>query len=321
MIREFLMLVIESSYGTPKTSPTSGTERIYIRLDGDNSFTMQANPAQVPIARGGGFAVDALHYAGQTEVTGTLRTKLYASQSAFLWKWMSRRVQSGQTDPWTTTEPVGDLASMSVYHAYANQTNTTYKRTRYAGCKVTSWTLSASDRDPYWTLEAQLQAQKPVGNAQDSSSDPDATEFPTVADTNLPTDPYLWRHTAFSLGGTSRTEIKSFSLSSQHVLDPQFYASRWLSVLPFFGRTTTYDAEIRLKTSPDDRASYEALTNLAAELVLADGSVTTTFDLQDTNKLTQLTRNLPIGGINTWRLQGKCLWDATAGADIAIAVT
>lgn len=321
MIREFGMAVIESAYGTAKTSPVAGTELVYMRLDGDDSFTVTADPVEQEIARGGGFAVGALMFASQTAVTGRLQMKLYSSQALFWLNWLMARINTGQTSPWTTTEPVGDLASLSLYHAYAGPDNVTYKRTRYAGCKATGFTLSASDQSPFWQLSIDITAQRPVGNAQDASSDPNATEFPAPTDSQLPTDPYLWRHTTFSLGGSARTELSSFQLQVRNTLDPNYYTSRFLTALNLRGRQATFDANVLLRlTTPDDRASYEALSALASTLALADGTRTTTFQLRGNNRPTQATRQLALGRTYKWQLQGRNLWDGAAAEDASFTV-
>jgi hypothetical protein len=63
MAREFLLLVQESAFKTPVTTPvvwpTASANAFYIRLDGANVFTMRPRPVMVAVPYGGGLATDA----------------------------------------------------------------------------------------------------------------------------------------------------------------------------------------------------------------------------------------------------------------------
>src|SRR5271157_2948230 len=107
MSREFLMLVEESAYKTPVSSPvvwpTASANAFYIRMDGSNSFTMRPRPVIVAVPYGGGYAVDAFRVADKLECKGRLTTKLYAGPvSAFLLSWAAQQINTDQTSPWTT---------------------------------------------------------------------------------------------------------------------------------------------------------------------------------------------------------------------------
>ena len=118
---EFLYIVQESALNTPVASPASGLlpapPLLHPPIDG-NSFGMVANPVIEEIPYGGGFAVTAEAISDHYECKGQLKSKLYPSQAAFLLGWATTRID-GSGDPWATTEPVGDLASCSIYHADA----------------------------------------------------------------------------------------------------------------------------------------------------------------------------------------------------------
>src|SRR4051812_36817788 len=114
--REFLWIVKESSLGTVMTSPTAGTDSIYIPLVDGNSFSMVAEPVIEEIPYGGGLAVAAEAISDHYGCKGQLKTKLYPSQAAMLLGLLMTRVD-GAGAPWITSEPTGDLASVSIYHA------------------------------------------------------------------------------------------------------------------------------------------------------------------------------------------------------------
>src|SRR3954468_12180303 len=181
--REFLWVVKESALGTVMTSPTAGTDSIYIRLIDGNSFGMVAEPVQEEIPYGGGFAVTAEIVSDHYACKGQLKTKLYPAQAAIMMAWCLTRITSGQTLPWVTTEPAGDLASCSVYHA-VRRSDGTYRRKRFAGCKVAGARIEVSRQSTTAMLTLDLQASRSYGNGMDGSSDPDATEFPAPAETD-----------------------------------------------------------------------------------------------------------------------------------------
>ena len=144
--REFVFGVVESAYGTPKSSPTLGTDSFYPRLSGSNSFTMVGDPQFYEIMYGGGRAI-ALPLTGsdQMSVTGQIEgTELYgSSQGQFLLNLALQQINAGGTVPWTTTEPPGDLASMSFYHGVA-RSDGTIKRLQFQGCKATRLVLAGN---------------------------------------------------------------------------------------------------------------------------------------------------------------------------------
>src|SRR5438128_7496153 len=105
--REFLYIVKESSLGTVMSNPVAETDSIYIRLVDGNSFGMVADPVIEEISYGGGLAVTAEAISDHYECKGQLKTKLYPSQAPLLLGLLASRINSGQTSPWTTTEPAG----------------------------------------------------------------------------------------------------------------------------------------------------------------------------------------------------------------------
>ena len=322
---EFLMIAKESALGTVMGTPVLGTDKFYLRLTDGNSFSMQAVPQYVDIPYGGGEAITVESLSEYTDCKGTLTTKLYPSQAAILFNWAQNRINSGQTSPWTTTEPPGDLASMSVYHAY-QRSDGTLKRTRYAGVKVTRWQIAASATDPVFKLTLDLQAVKEVGNPIDSSSDPDATEFPAPADTDLPSGPYLFRHSSGGLllgssSGTVRTQYDDFSLDVTNTMDARPFESQFIQMIAFRGRASMLNATLRLKATPDDLTSFLSGTAQRAQLTLANGTTTTVIDYKSSNKIRQLTRDLPLDRAFMYRLQMKNVRDASAGTDISVTVT
>src|SRR5262245_7600260 len=146
--REALMVVEETSFGTPKTTPTLGTHKFYMRLHQQAAWDPSAVPVHIPILYGGGSATQAEAVSDQVTTTARFAFLLYPGiHSAHLLKWAMTPINSGRTTPWTTTDaagvmPVGDLASLSFYRAYLTEDGTTYRRERWAGMKCATWELS-----------------------------------------------------------------------------------------------------------------------------------------------------------------------------------
>jgi hypothetical protein len=321
---EFLWLVKESSYGVPMSNPVAGTDALYIRLTDGNAFTMVATPVIQEIPYGGGLAVTAEAVSDFTAVQGSLRTKLYPSQAPLLLGWLLTRVGADQAQPWPTTEPPGDLASVSAYHA-VQRSDGTYKRTRYAGVKPLSGRLACARPAPIWTLSLDLVAQRNVGNLHDGSADPTAAEFPAPGEADYPTGPYLFLHSAPQDGqggfqvGTVRTQYESLAIAVRNALDARPFESRFLQVCSFRGRASTLEAHLRLKATPDDRAAYEALVAQATRLTLNDGTHTCVLDFRGQNTITKLPHDLPLDKVFMITLALKNRWDPAAGGDVQVS--
>lgn len=323
MAREFLYLVQESAFKTPVVSPVVGTSAFYIRLDGSNGFTMRPRLVQVPVPYGGGLAVRNFTVSDKMECRGRLVTKLYAGNlSKFLLQWAAQQINAGQTSPWTTTEPAGDLASVTCYHAIT-RANGTIKRRAYKGCKVDSWSLEISEDSTIGTLTLELSASQPAGVSFGgvSTSDPDATEFPAPTDAQLPSNPYVFINASGNLTiGSARTQFSSVRVSSRNMLARRFFSYSFAQLFRFVGRETTLDAMHYYLASPDDRATYEALTGQTVSLVLNNGSNSATITLNTANVLTAVEDQLPLNDLYTQSISVANQWDNGTG-DLALSFT
>jgi hypothetical protein len=331
--RQFLMAVIESSYGTPKASPVLGTDSFFLRLDQDNAFTMEAAPVPVPIMYGGGTAIEAESVVDEVACAGAFAFRLYPGiWSEILLKWAIVQVNSGRTLPWVTTDAAGvmpptDLASLSFYHAMMKEDGT-FVRTRYAGVKCDSWEIGASDSGEgrVWTLRGTCTGIRPVGNPWDSSSDPLVAEFPDPLETNYPTGPYLFSHLGSGTGtvtvGTNRaTSCKSLTIRGTNRMSGNRYTSRFLQTYRYVGRQTSADLVLRYRGTPDDRASWRAQTALDCEFLLDNGSKTVKIDFHANNVLRPWARQLPNDGEYLQALSLANRFSAAAGTDITLTTT
>jgi hypothetical protein len=330
--REFLMIVEESAYKTPVATPTMWTTATsyglanaagyYVRLDGGNAFTMRPRPVQVEVPYGGGLAIGAFRVSDKAECKGTLSVKLCVGQAPFLLSWAGQRINSGQTAPWVTTEPAGDLASCSIYHAITRPDGTV-KRRVYLGCKVDAAHLTVSEDSTVSTLQLQLSGSTPQGNAFDASSDPTSGTFASPADNNFPVDPYVFLH----LGGTSfvtyagavRVQFTEMNINIQNTLARRFFANRYIQLLRFMGRKTTVATKLEYPlAAQDDRTIYEGTTSETCSIELGNGTHSITMNLNAQNVLDPFDDDLPLNDIYMQSSTENNLWDATAGADFSL---
>jgi hypothetical protein len=328
--REFLMVVQESAWKTPVATPTVWTtstsyglanaQAYYARLAGDNQFTMRPRPMGiVRTPYGGGVAVDAFAVADKMACTGQLTMPLCVGQAPFWLSWAGARIVGG-TSPWTTTEPVGDLASCSVYHGII-EFNGTVKRRVYLGCKVDSWTISCSEASTIATLTLQISGSTPQGNQFDSSSDPTSGTFAIPSDSDLPVDPYEWIHTSggLTIGGSARAAITELTVTSNNVLARSFYNNRFVQYLRFMGRKTTVQSKLQYVSSPDDRTNYEALATEALSIEFNNGTHSFTMDCKSTNIYDPFEDDLKLADTYYQSQTSGNMWDVTAGTDFSLA--
>lgn len=334
-IREWIMIVEESAWKTPVVSPTVWTtsttyglgnaSAYYIRLDGGNAFSMRPRPAgTVTVPYGGGFDVGAYMTSDKQECKGQLTLKLCVSQAPFLLNWWLSRINSGQTTPWTTTQPAGDLASCSVYHAITRGDGTV-KRRVYLGTKVDSGTLTVSENSTVATLQLNLSASTPQGNQFDASSDPTAGTFPTPADNNFPIDPFVFLHSGgtsyITYGGAVRTQFTDLTFNCANTLARRWYANRYLQLLQLVGRKTTLAAKLLYPpAAQDDRTNYEGLTSESVSFEMNNGTHGFTIGMNAQNVFTPFEDDLALNDLYFQSSTENNLWDPSAGSDFTLTI-
>jgi hypothetical protein len=319
--REFLYIVHESAYLTPKSSPVVGTDAIYVRLDGSNAFKGRPKPVTVKVPYGGGVAIDAFVVSDKLAHKWTLSVLLYASQAQFLLSWAGVRIGGGGTTPWTTTEPVGDLGSCAIYHGITVNSGST-KRRVYLGSKVDQWTIEVSEDGTTVRLTLSGTSSTPQGNQFDSSSDPTSTPFPVPTDAQLAVDPYLFIHTNGDISiASTRAQVTSLKITSKNKMGGKFFNSRFLQLYHFYGRETSLEASLVYALSPDDRTSFEGLTSLAVTIEFNNGTHTFTLTFNAQNVFDDVDDDLPIDNIYLQNDTLANLYDSSAGSDFTLVFT
>jgi hypothetical protein len=320
--REYLLVVRESALNTPIGSPTLGTDMLYIRLADGNAFKMRAKPVIQPVMYGGGFAVQAEAISDHYGVEGTLDTLLYPTQAQLLLDWASTRINSGQTSPWVTTEPPGDLASCTIYHAIKQSTGA-YNLKQFSGVKVSSWKVDVSRDATIAKLSLGLIGSKQVGFGTETG-DPTSTPFPAPAETNYPTSPYTFAMTGgqLSIGGSTRSGYASLGLEVANTVDGEWFETAYRQVIQFLGRSSKMMAKLYYKPSPNDGIAYELLTAQAASVTfqnnVSNQNLTITYNGQNT--ITELPYDLPLDKVYMIDMTLQNRFDPSAPGDISFSL-
>ncbi len=330
--REFVMVVEESAWETPASTPTvwttgttyglSHASAYYPRLDGDNMMSMRMRPAgTITTMYGGGVPIPAAKLADKQAMVGRLTMKLSISQAPFWLSWAGVLI-SGGTAPWTTTLPNGTLPSCALYHGITRGDNTIDRKV-YLGTMVTGFDFSISDGSTVGTLSLDLIAGVRQGNSFDSSTDPSAGTFAVPADNNLPTDWFQYIHAGGSnfvtLGGAVRTQFTELHISVKNMIAQAYYANRFPQLLQFLGRTTTVATRLLYPPSSQaDRTHYETLASESMSIEVNNGTHGFTMDFKAQNVFEPLEDDLKMADLYYQSSTSNNLWDPTAGTDFAL---
>jgi hypothetical protein len=340
-----MMACVESSYGVSKSTPVLGTDKWYQRLDRDNAFTWQAARGQIPIPYGGGIVAEAETVPGEITVTGAFSFRLWGGvQTTTLLKWAIQQINSGRTLPWVTTDaagvmPVGDSPSLSFYDAYLKEDQINYNRKALRGAKCLTWELAGSDTGEgrVWNLSGTFVAKTVDGNPWSGSADPLAAELPIPGESDYPVNPYVFTHLAtatgtLKLGKTGdpqphderKDSIQSVTFRGTNTYVQKRYASDFLVLCNYRGRSVAGDFVVRLKDTPDDRDRWQRLTPMTVQMILDpgfSGSSILNLSLGTNNLIRPWDPTLAGNGDFTQRLSLQNRWDKTTGTDIALTIT
>lgn len=330
-VREYLMYHLENSYGVAHLNagaPAAG-EHGFIRLEAGNAFNVRPVQQSLNIMYGGGYAVPVTRVGGNITCKGTLRTILHYSQANTLLNWAMTSINTGRTSPWNTSDPsgimpVGDLASLSLYHAIMASNGTFYRRA-YRGAKVNGLRIECSAEAPLAIATFDIETSKPEPNASFGGSDTNAvntTEFPAPTFADYPTDPCHFFHTAGGLFiGATRTLYDSISIDIKNTIDRKYYETKWVAMLPCLGREARLKYKALLKASPDDRQTYEYSNTTNCSIKFnSTNSVTITYNAQ--NRIDNPPADdLPLDRVYEQEVEFLNYYDNTANADITVTVT
>lgn len=331
--REYLMFVRESSYGVPDLTagaPTTGAFG-YLRLDQGNAFTVRPNVATIDVPYGGGVPIPAIRIPGAIAMRGKLTTLLSYAQAATLLPWAITNVNVGRSAPWTTSDaaglmPVGDMASLSFYHAIRAQDGTYIKRA-YRSCKVLSLELSCSSDQPLVRVAFEVLCGKPIPHDHldgDAGDQIGASEFPDPTDSSYPTDIVHYFHSRGNLSffSATRTMYDNLTLSFQNQLASYYFEYQWPQLVTWFGRTTRVQFRSLYRSTPDDRSTYESNTAGAVTLQFSNAAHSVALNYNSKNWIDESPQDdLPLDQVYRQQISLKNYRDAAAGADVSVTVT
>jgi hypothetical protein len=313
-MKRFIRLTQEAAFGTYNAAGTA----ISIRLSSPNAFSVMTDPEFWEVMDGSGLGVPVLQGSQTSALAATLTTELCYSQAQFLLGWAVQRINAGQTSPWTTTELPNDLASCTIDFAWSQFDTATMRRKRFLGAKVASLRLSGARDNPKVMCTMGLVASTPQGNSFDSSTDPTSVDFPEPALTAYPSDVVLFQHMRgqVSVGGASRSNFESWELNVQNTMNPYFDESRFANAIRLGGRRITASSRFRIKSTVDDRTTYENATVQAAQLAWTNTTHTITMNLNSQNLIRPFKEDLPLDREIYASIGLQVLLDQAAGTDL-----
>lgn len=304
--RQWLRLTKESTYGTFNASPSAG-EQIYIRLTGDNPFTVMPKPQPFEIV-----SCDAIGETVQEDnqiyfTDGNLTTPAYPSQMAFFLSQLTGAAGSG-------TPAVYALPSFTADYYDGARTR------RYLGCHFQTGMLAvpASGGPATWSLA--IISWKP------DSSNPTFTE-PALS--SFPSDlPLRLQDTVSALklatSDATRTKYNAFSATWTNNIAREPDETAYPSLL-YAGRRCAFQGVFHYLTSETDRALYEARTTTTYNQITftRTGQHTVLLNWNGKGKVTGFSPNYRMAGRNYVTLDMVALYDgaATPNASFAYTVT
>lgn len=319
-VREYVILTTEAVAGTYDTSTTPAPTVLAIPLDGSNSFQGVPKPETWTIRGAQSGNKRFLRGSQKMSVDLKLKTHLYVAHAPTMLGWALTEIGSTQTTPWTTTEPIGDLASVTIDHALM-RSDGTWEARRYLGCKAAATSISSESEGQIVDLDIDIKGMVVQGNQYDGSVNPTLTQPLLSA---YPTDIYTFQGTAgaFTLGSV-RTQYQNLKIDVKSTLFAPFDESHFVNRIRYRGRDASLSAKLLIKSTPNDRATYETQAASTASLVFTNAAkshtATLTFNAQ--NFIDDLPHDLPLDKDYYYNMRLENFLDPVAGEDFTIAFT
>jgi hypothetical protein len=316
MARQWLVLTSESAYKTKTSTPTINVDFINVRLDQSNAFTPRQTPIPWELRSADTDNERVLTGYERSAYTGRLSTVLYAVQAPFLLKWALTKVDQTPTPdlPWTTTEPAGDLGSVSADFAIEDPVAGTQAKLVYRGGKVLGGELTGSAESPLMRLTLDL-----------AFSDTAASVLAEPAVTAYPTDPYVFQDLTggsaiFKVGSTT-TNFRSFSLRWQNNVIPAYDEFAVPQRMRLRGRTIDFETQLLYKTSTDRRTAFTGRTAQDCEFTFANGTNTAKIDLHARSFFSAVEDGLALDDEFTQTVTGQTYFDTATSSSVTLTFT
>jgi hypothetical protein len=304
-MRQWLEMRDESAYGvTQIASPQID----WIRLTGDNSFTVVPKRMRTEIRSADGRNRPVMNIPGRFSLTGRLNVLLYSDAGGGAAPICQRLLD------WATTLTADDISSKTLRHWDG------IRAREYLGVKVTRLHVyaAAETEEGLWRAEVDLVAQKM------NAVDPTLTE-PAI--TVFPKSPYVFPESKGGLivaavGSTPRTLYRNFDLTIANNLQPTYDEDIYISAAPWCGRTIDWLFATQFKGTTD-RTNYENQASHTGSIVLTKVSPahTLTLTFNAANYMTDLDRTLNLGNVSYETIHMRSFVDTVAGSDFTFAAT
>jgi hypothetical protein len=166
-------------------------------------------------------------------------------------------------------------------------------------------------------------ASRILPNSVDGSSAPTSTPFPTPADTDFPSGPYLFQHTKGNLllAGVAVTKYEDITLKVANKLVADSWEDSYPTTIGAYGRETTLEATLLLKSTPDLVADAIALTKKSVAVTFNNTVNTLGVSLGARAVLGEAPRDLQLGQEYRQKATWKSLWDSSTSTDLVVTNT
>jgi len=321
MARRWVNFVTESAYktgsGTLFDNTTLGTKWLPIELSADDDWNPVWMPDREAVKTTLASAKTERHVGTTSSLTASLRTLLYPAQDDLLVGWGFNRINSGQTSPWTTTEPVGDCASAIFAWGITDDTNTLTKY-RGDGFKVQSMevAMSRSTLGGAAVLSAQLVGSQRIAAIGQDVEPTTLTYYPSTA-------PYHLTECALTVNGTVHQNYDSVTVGVENDLIVRKDNRTYAQPIRAFGRSVKIQVSKLFTISPDIEALYlsrNACSNCTLVMTHAT-SPTLTFDLKAQARITDYKRALPLSEVHGESYTVEAFFDRVATTDAVASFT
>jgi len=298
---QVLRFTTETTYGVYNSAGHGTSAEAFLRLEGDDAFTVRRTPIYGTIRGADGYNRRVITYNPKYRVAGSLRVSVYPTQAALLLGWAlnltSNDLGSATFDYYDGTRQLAMLG---------------------AKCGKISLSSSGIVEDSRLMASIDIVAQATAAPNVNFTTSPAATAFPAEA-------PYLHQELSGALTiGSSRSKFQTFGLEVSNVLSAPFDDLATISNCTFAGRDVTLTALLQYLAATD-RTNFEAFPQAAIALeaifTKVSPSHTATFNMESTGYLTSIADKVPLGGNTYQQLTAASFWDRTAATDLAFSST
>lgn len=302
--RQWLRLTKESTYGTFNGSPGTG-EQIWMRLTGDNPFTVMPKPQPYEI-----MSCDALGEPIQEDnqiffTDGNLTCPAYPSQMAFLLNQLTGIAGSG-------TPAVYSLPSFTADYFDGARTR------RYLGCHMQAGTLAVPATGGPATWNLAIIAWKP-DTTNPTLAEPATSVFPTDLPLRLQDSAGAFK---LAPADSVRTKYNSFTATWTNTIAREQDETAYPTLL-YAGRRNTFQGVFHYLSGETDRAIFEGRTTTTYNQVTFTraGHHTILLDWKGKGKMKNFQPNFRMQGRSYVTLDMAAFFDPSSGVNSSFSYT